>query len=62
MNTFQKMTKTQLIEFLIDEVKPKNKRPEYQYPNLADAYNIGYYDARSSDTAVLKKILELLGE
>jgi hypothetical protein len=34
------MTKTQLIEFLIKEMKPKNKRPEYQYPNLADAYNI----------------------
>jgi hypothetical protein len=56
------MTKVELVKFLIKEIKPKNKRPEYQYPNLANAYDTGYYDARSSDSAVLKKILELLGE
>jgi hypothetical protein len=62
MNKIQSMTKVELVKFLIKEMKPKNKRPEHQYPNLVDAYNIGYYDARSSDTTVLKKILELLRE
>lgn len=62
MNTFQKMTKTQLIEFLIDEMTPKDSRPSEVFPNIADAYEIGYHNGRMSDAAVLKKILELLGE